>query len=519
MENEQLRSELKEIFKRLKTKPILFVGSGLSRRYLNLPDWQSLLTIYARKIIKDRFPYRVYERKAEKELQKLHLDSTEKLPIIASLIKIDYEDRFFGEDDFENNLKVKYENDIQKGCSPFKISLSDYFSLSNANTDAFLKEKDGFSKLVNKVSNIITTNYDTFLETQFTTYNIFIGQKDLLNKKMHRIGNIFKIHGSSVDSDSLVITKEDYDLFRENQKFLTAKLLTFFIEYPTIFIGYGINDNNIISIFKDIKACMTPESEAELSKKLLFIEYTENEEKQDIINIEIAGLRMTKVVLKDYNILYDAFNEIVEAIDVGYLKTLEDKIVQLIQTTDKKVNRVYADSLENHDFSADELAVLVGHSSSVFNYGYESINLLNICEDILFYQKNYDANGIIEKSILSQKSRFSHSKLPLYKYLSKYTGILDPFYANKIINNIDDIYNKSDRNTNLYKNPENAISSLIREDLNRSVYNVYLCLKALDINDVKAYVISIWDKRLGLKSTTYLTKIVCVIDLYENKKE
>lgn len=334
MNNEQLQNELKKIFKEFKTKPILFVGSGLSRRYLNLPDWKSLLTFFAEKIIVDRFPYQVYERKAKSELQRLKLNPTEKLPLIASLIKKDYEDRFFYENEFENDLKEKYVHDIQSGLSPFKICLSDYFSTANDYTETFSLEKDSFSKLINKVSNIITTNYDTFLEDHFKTYNIFIGQKDLLNKRMNRIGNIFKIHGSSTDPKSLMITKEDYDLFRENQKFLTAKLLTFFIEYPTIFVGYGINDNNIISIFKDIKACMTPESELELSKKLLFIEYTEREEMQDIVNIEIAGLRMTKIVLKNYNILYDAFNEIVEAIDVEYLKALEDKIVQLIQTTD-----------------------------------------------------------------------------------------------------------------------------------------------------------------------------------------
>lgn len=166
---------------------------------------------------------------------------------------------------------------------------------------------------------------------------------------------------------------------------------------------------------------------------------------------------------------------------------------------------------------------MVGHSSSVFNYGYESISLLNICEDILFYQKNYDAKGIIEKSILTQKSRFSHSKLPLYKYLNVYKGTLDPFYTDhrcvKLINSIDDIYNGSDRKTKLYNNPENTISRLISEDLNRSIYNVYLCLRTLDINEVRDYVVSIWDRRFELNSTTYLTKIVCVIDFCENKKE
>ena len=102
------------------------------------------------------------------------------------------------------------------------------------------------------------------------------------------------------------------------------------------------------------------------------------------------------------------------------MKAVEDKIVQLIQTTDKKVSRVYADSLENHDFSANEIAVLIGHSTSVFRYGYESIRLINICEDILFHIKNYDPKGLIENCILTEKAYFNSSKLPIHKYLNKY---------------------------------------------------------------------------------------------------
>lgn len=522
MNIEELQDRINEIFEGFQTKPILFIGSGLSKRYMELPDWQSLLNIYAGKVKAKSFPYRIYERNASKEIAKKGLEESEKLPMIASLIEEDYDDKFFDDEEFEKEIKQKHEIEISKGISPFKLSLSNYFENAIPSTESYELEKENFMKLVNKVSNIVTTNYDEFIEKQFESYNVCVGQNDILNKRLYRIGNIFKIHGSSAIPESLVITKEDYDLFCSKQKFLTAKLLTFFMEYPTIFMGYSAGDNNIISIFKDIKDCLSPEGELELSRKLLFIEFTSDDRLQNIVNVEIAGLRMTKIILKDYNLLYRSFNKIVEALDIEYLKAVEDKIVQLIQTTDKKVSRVYADSLENHEFSVDEMAILVGHSSSVFGYGYESISLLNICEDILFHQKNYDAKGIIDKSILSQKSRYSHSKLPLYKYLNKYDGSLDPFYNDercvKIITKIDDIYNTADKKTILYRNPKKRIESLIVEDLNKSIKNLYLCLKFLDITEVKNYIMSIWDKRTILNGCTYLTKIICVIDLCENKK-
>jgi len=98
---------------------------------------------------------------------------------------------------------------------------------------------------------IITTNYDQMIEMIFPDHEPIIGQK-ILRGQQFSVGEVYKIHGSIEDHDSLVFTQTDYDDFAKKKKFLSAKLLTFFNEHPLLFIGYSASDPNIRSILSDI---------------------------------------------------------------------------------------------------------------------------------------------------------------------------------------------------------------------------------------------------------------------------
>ena len=73
------------------------------------------------------------------------------------------------------------------------------------------------------------------------------------------MGEIFKIHGSITEPDSLVVTQKDYDTFSIKNPYLAAKLITIFVEHPIIFIGYSLNDPNIISLISSIVSCLNTE--------------------------------------------------------------------------------------------------------------------------------------------------------------------------------------------------------------------------------------------------------------------
>lgn len=95
------------------------------------------------------------------------------------------------------------------------------------------------------ISGVITTNYDEFVETYFKGYTKYVGQGQLIFSAIQGIAEIFKIHGSVEEPQSLVINEQDYIDFDKKSAYLAAKLMTIFMEYPIIFMGYSINVNNL----------------------------------------------------------------------------------------------------------------------------------------------------------------------------------------------------------------------------------------------------------------------------------
>lgn len=102
---------------------------------------------------------------------------------------------------------------------------------------------------------VFTTNYDTLLEDSYpqAERNVVRNDKDctyIQDKKT----TVFKIHGDFTDPDSVVITSNDYEQFFEKpvNSELWDLTKTEFLTKHILFIGYNLNDDNVIDIIKHI---------------------------------------------------------------------------------------------------------------------------------------------------------------------------------------------------------------------------------------------------------------------------
>ena len=206
---------IQDVIARFNTIPILFAGSGITRRYYDLPDWKGLLTEFASRINADRFAYRAYESKAQQ------LGFTQGImPKIATLIQQDFDSKWYSIPEMRTNESFVL-NAVENGCSPFKAEIAWYLKEKSVPQAAFKEEIQKLKSISKKnLAGVITTNYDTFFEKLFDDYTPYIGQDQLVFSSIQGIAEVYKIHGSVTLPNSLVLNEKDYEIFNEKVNIL-----------------------------------------------------------------------------------------------------------------------------------------------------------------------------------------------------------------------------------------------------------------------------------------------------------
>lgn len=353
---EEITEDITNTVQEFGVQPILFVGSGLTKRYMGGPSWEELLSYLANKCSTIDKGLGFYKQSLGhpidigQEFSKLYQDWA------WAAGNNEFPKEMFG-DNVNKHSYIKYKiSEFFKNIKPPSIS---------GLTIAYHQEIEALSKI--RPHAIITTNYDEMLEMVFPDYERIIGQQILKGQQVC-IGELYKIHGCVTEHDSLIFTKDDYDEWQKKKKFLSAKLLTFFNEHPLIFIGYNAGDPNIRAILSDIDEAL-PEKGGVIPNVYILqwdpsLEDNSWPQREKIIPTEDErSVRVKMIVASDFGWVFDAFaaNPALAHVNTKVLRALLARAYELVRSDIPKMT-VEADfkMLNSAVESSDSFAKLFG---------------------------------------------------------------------------------------------------------------------------------------------------------------
>jgi SIR2-like domain len=383
---------IRETLDAMECQPIFFIGSGISKRYFNAPNWQELLRAIATHVglSSDEFSYL---------LQKVGGDSIKVGTELETKVfewawkggKNSFPPDYFNAD-IDRSLFLKYiaSKEIENAY-PIPENISK------------LEKSDEIKKLMKAQPHaIITTNYDQFLEKIFPEYEPIVGQK-IIRRDINVVGEIFKIHGSVSEPDSIVITEADYENYRDKKKYISAKLLTYLAEHPVFIFGYGLSDPNVSGIIEDIGEILCGKNG--LVDNIFYVEWradvsSETQFREEyVIGKGESQLRVRAIVADEFSWIYDAIStkNPLKWVDPRLLRAISSRFYNIIRRDIPKSNvDVDFKQLASLADSDDKLPALFGIGSSISPNASFPYNLTSVGKQLGF-PGWHSANELIEK--------------------------------------------------------------------------------------------------------------------------
>lgn len=213
-----------------------------------------------------------------------------------------------------------------------------------------------------------------------------------------------------------------------------AKLLTIFLEYPIIFMGYKIGDTNIREILTSIAKCLSKENLDKLEDRLIFVEWNDTNKSDSVSKYEFANLgddksiSMTKLYIKDFSILYKVLLENKVSYNPRLIKKLKNDIYNVVlESTPSKTLNVLMD-IEDDRLDEVEAVVGFGVMEQLDYKGYRGIEAKDLFNDVIyntgFEGKPLDHKVVVEQSLPSIIKQ--NQSIPMHKYIQGYEGELHP---------------------------------------------------------------------------------------------
>lgn len=352
------RTNMRELLSGTGTRPVLFLGSGITRRFLGAPSWPELLVAIAEKIgiVGDQYNFLA---------QKVGNNPA----MIGSLLVDPAHEWAWG--DGKSEFPPEYFT-----ASVEKSVFLKHLVAQHLKSFGPLPAKHPLSvetDLLKKTAPhaIITTNFDGLAAELFPDYELVVGEQ-IIPMSMSIMGELYQIHGSVADPSSLVLTQSDYERFMKKRRYISSKMMTYFAEYPVFILGYGLGDANVNAIISDLGEAM--KDKGGLLDNVYYVEWVPDVlalthlKEEHVVPSEpgTLPLRVRTIVTSDFEWVLRTLADMASPVPVNtkVLRHLAARVVDLVRT-DVPKNKVEIDYTKIEKLSDDtkELAMVLGISN------------------------------------------------------------------------------------------------------------------------------------------------------------
>ncbi|MCC4347425.1 SIR2 family protein [Limosilactobacillus reuteri] len=424
--------------------------------------------------------------------------------ILQTTIKNKFDELFFDEKVNVDGLSIK---DAQKNrISPFKWDLANRFKKIDLKESIDLDELSLYEQLLKKSRIIVTTNYDSFIENiliQKFNQNptIYVGNKGFFDNT-NGWSEIYKIHGSTTDPKSIVITKEDYDEYDKNSVLISAKILSSMIDSPIIFLGYSLQDRNIRNLLSDFSKQLPAEDPRKSANRIFVINRKENEKALDerIYTLEDSNITCTLIDTDNYKELFKKLLKINEGATPYEVKKYQRLIRKLIISSGQKgslhsvmISPDNLDTLENKIDQNDPVVMALGEAK----YFYVYPDLLSYIEDYFNNTNKYAPEVALAFAAREGNSR---TRIPFSKYWHKIANLeeinLSESNKKKLLDKISycgDLRSIKNSINSSYQIHFTSIEKISKQSGNSSIKKYELLsynIDSLDLDELKNFIIN-----------------------------
>lgn len=406
-----LSDSLFDHLKAFASPPYLFVGSGMSRRYMGLPDWKGLLQ---QQCTAHGLNYGLLSGEADGNL-----------PQIATAMAKELHPKWWTDDKYAPS-REQFKHISSSKDSALKIEIARFISEANVFAPALSEDLENEVELFKKVvvDGVVTTNWDNFLESLFPDDKVYVGQEALLFSQIQGIKEIYKIHGSAEEPTSLVLTAADYEQYGKTNPYLASKLLTFFVENPIVFLGYSLTDTNILDILHSVLACLSQPNVEKLANRLIFVRWDkdclEDKLEKTILSIDGRNLPVLQATTANFSGPLEALGRIKRRLPTKILRSLKEQVYSLIHTIAPTEKLIVQDIDDETDIEDIEFAVGVGIREKLLDKGYTAISRTDLMRDVLTNDGGLQALHVLKGSLPELLKKSSYT--PVFKYLAAAEG-------------------------------------------------------------------------------------------------